>query len=147
MTPICRAAARLCLLHGWAPVAEAPLPDGRRADLWVLTPAGEFLVIEAKSGLRDFQTDRKWPEYRAWCDRLYFAVGLDFPEGVLPGDTGLIVADGPEAALVRQAPHHPLPPARRRSLLQRYALLSGRRLALAQDPEAAQALMGALRVE
>ena len=137
----------MCLAHGWSPLAEVPLPDGRRADLLALTPRCDLFIIEAKSGPRDFLSDFKWPEYRAWCDRLYFAVDLDFPQNLLPDDAGMIVTDGREAVMAREAPLHSLAPARRKSLLLRFALLAGRRLAAGQDPWGAEELRLALRVE
>lgn len=142
-----RAAARLCLRLGWAPAHEVPLPNGRRADILALRGDGGFVCIEVKSGLRDFQTDAKWPDYRAYADALYFAVDTDFPRDVLPGDVGLIVAWHGEAELVRPAPEHPLAGARRRSLLLRYAQLAALRLAALDDPAAAADLRTALRVE
>ena len=124
-----------------------PLPDGRRADILALTPRCDLFIIESKSGPRDFLSDGKWPEYRAWCDRLYFAVDLDFPQALLPDDVGLIVTDGREAALLREAPVHPMATARRKSLMLRFALLAGRRLAAEHDPWGADELRHALRVE
>lgn len=124
-----------------------PLPDGRRADILALTPRCDLFIIEAKSGPRDFLADTKWPEYRAWCDRLYFAVDLDFPRALLPDDVGLIAADGREATLLREAPLHAMAPARRKSLTLRFALLAGRRLAAENDPWGAEELRLALRIE
>jgi hypothetical protein len=144
---VCRAAARFCALRGWAPVTEVPLPNGRRADILALLPDGDFAVIEVKSCARDFLSDGKWPEYRDFCDRLYFAVDLDFPQGLLPEEVGLLVAEGREAALLREAPAHRLAGARRRALLQRYATLAAGRLAALQDPSGAAELRAALRVE
>jgi len=142
-----RAAARLCLAMGWAPVHEMTLPNGRRADIMALRPDGGFVCIEVKSGLRDFQADLKWPEYREFCDALFFAVDADFPDALIPDATGLIVVGERVAALVREAPSHPLAPARRRALLQRFAVLAAMRLAAAEDPAALVELRGALRVE
>jgi hypothetical protein len=142
-----RATARLCARLGWAPVHEVPLPNGRRADILALRADGGFACIEVKSGVRDFLVDDKWPEYRAFCDRLYFAVDADFPAGLLPASVGLIVAVGLEADLVREAPDHPLAPARRRSLLHRFATLAALRLAARDDPGWDAALRMALRVE
>jgi hypothetical protein len=142
-----RATARLCLLLGWAPVHEMTLPNGRRADIMALRPDGGFVCIEIKSGLRDFQVDQKWPEYREFCDALFFAVDEDFPATLIPEETGLIVVVEREAALVREAPAHPLAPARRRAVLQRFAVLAAMRLAVAEDPGALVELRGALRVE
>jgi hypothetical protein len=142
-----RAATRLCVLLGWAPVQEVPLPNGRRADILALRPDGGFVCIEVKSGARDFLTDRKWPEYREFCDALYFAVDAAFPLDLLPPDAGLIIAADPAAELIREAPSHPLTASRRRSLLQRFAMLAAARLVALEDPAAVSALRSALRVE
>ena len=142
-----RAAARLCVQMGWSPVHEMPLPNHRRADILALRPDGGFVCIEVKSGVRDFQTDGKWPEYRAYSDALFFAVDADFPVALLPPDTGLIVAWGGEAELVRFAPGHPLAPARRRALMQRFATVAAQRLAWLEDPEAMNGVRMALRSE
>ena len=142
-----RAAARLCVLLGWAPVHEVSLPNGRRADILALRPDGRFVCIEVKSGARDFLADQKWPEYRDYCDALYFAVDLDFPQELLPAEVGLIVAAGLAAELLREAPVHPLAASRRRSLLQRFATLAATRLTLLEDPGALTALRSALRAE
>ena len=142
-----RAAARLCVLLGWAPVHEVSLPNGRRADILALRPDGGFACIEVKSGARDFLADQKWPDYREFCDALYFAVDLDFPQDLLPAEVGLIVAADLCAELVREAPAHPLSASRRRSLLQRFALLAATRLVMLEDPGALAALRGALRAE
>src|SRR3712207_9094537 len=100
---VCRAATRFCALRGWVPVHEMPLPNGRRADILALLPDGGFAVVEVKSCARDFLSDAKWPEYRDYCDRLYFAVDLDFPRDLLPEDAGLLVADGGTEAADRKS--------------------------------------------
>lgn len=142
-----RAAARFCLIVGWAPLHEVPLPNGRRADILALRPDGGFVCIEVKSGPRDFLVDSKWPEYRDFSDALFFAVDTDFPQMMLPPETGLIVADGLEAAMLRDAPAHPLASAKRRSLTQRFAMLAASRLATAEDPAGRAAVLAALRSE
>jgi hypothetical protein len=142
-----RASARLCVQLGWAPVHEVPLPNGRRADILALRADGGFACIEIKSGLRDFLTDAKWPEYRDYSDELYFAVDGDFPLDLLPEDAGLIVAVEPGADILRAAPAHRLAASRRRSLLHRFALLAATRLAQRDDPEGIAMLLSALRVE
>ena len=144
---VCRAATRFCALRGWAPVHEMPLPNGRRADILALLPDCRFVVVEVKSGPRDFLTDAKWPEYRDYCDRLFFAVDLDFPQELLPEDTGLLVTDGTEATMLRDAPEHRLAPSRRRALLHRYAVVAAGRLAAVSDPAGQAELRAALRVE
>ncbi|MDJ0386722.1 MmcB family DNA repair protein [Roseomonas sp. E05] len=144
---VCRAASRLCGRLGWAPLLEVPLPSGRRLDILALQPDGGFTAIEVKSCARDFQSDNKWHEYRAWCDRLYFAVDLDFPQELLPEEAGLIVAEDGDAAMLRHPAEHRLPPARRKSLLLRYARLAAGRLHGMIDPAGALELRAALRVE
>lgn len=142
-----RVTARLCAQLGWVAIHEVPLPNGRRADLLALRPDGRFVCIEVKSGERDFVSDNKWHEYRDFCDALFFAVDSDFPLKILPNDTGLILADTQEAELLREAPWHLMPPARRRSLMQRFAMLAGLRLAALQDPQGVAAQRALLAVE
>lgn len=142
-----RATARLCLRLGWAPLHEVPLPNGRRADILALRPDGEFMCIEVKSGPRDFLTDQKWPEYRDFADALFFAVDADFPREMLPPETGLIVAAGLEADLLRNAPSHRIAGARRRALTHRFATMAAGRLAMMEDPAGSADLRAALRVE
>ena len=142
-----RAAVRLCLRLGWAPLHEVTLPNGRRADIVALRQDGGFVCIEVKSGPRDFLTDTKWPEYRAYADALYFAVDQDFPIDLLPPEPGLIVAAGLEADLLREAPPHRLPSARRQALLRQFAALAVWRLAALDDPASTAAVRSALRAE
>ena len=143
-----RSAALLCVRLGWSPVHEVLLPNHRRADILALRPDGGFGCIEVKSGLRDFLTDSKWPEYRDFSDALYFAVDSDFPAEVLPDACGLIIASSSvDAEIVREAPSLPLAPARRRALLQRFATLAALRLAAYEDPDGFASVRAALRVE
>jgi hypothetical protein len=144
---VTRSALRFCLARGWSPLLEMPLPDGRRADLMALRPDGGFALIEVKSCARDFLSDAKWPEYRAYCDELHFAVDQDFPTDLLPVDTGLLVCDGFEAVALRDAPAHPLAPARRRALLHRFASLAATRLASLADPSGRAERRAALRLD
>ena len=142
-----RATARLCLRLAWAPLHEVILPNGRRADILALRQDGRFACIEVKSSPRDFLTDSKWPDYRGYADALYFAVDADFPIAMLPAETGLIVAAGLEADLLRDAPAHPLAPARRSALLRQFAALAAGRLAAFEDPAGMADLKASLRVE
>lgn len=52
---------------------ELALSSGRRADLISVSAKGEIWIIEIKSSIEDFRVDRKWPDYRRHCDRLFFA--------------------------------------------------------------------------
>jgi len=126
---VTRGAARLLVGLGYAPLAEVTLPNGRRADLMALGPKGDILIVEVKSGVEDFRIDRKWPDYAPYCDAFYFAVAPQFPDGVLPEDPGLLVADGFGGAVVREAPVTPLAPARRKALTLAFARLAAMRQA------------------
>jgi hypothetical protein len=142
-----RAAMRYCLARAWSPLSEVPLPDGRRADILALRPDGGFVIIEVKSCARDYLCDAKWQDYRGFSDELHFAVDLDFPQALLPEDVGLIVSDGWEAAPIREAPAHPLAPARRKALIHRFATLAATRLAGLTDPLGLTERRAALRLD
>jgi hypothetical protein len=124
-------------LRGFRAIPELSLADGRRADLVAVDEAGNILIVEIKSSLEDFRSDLKWQDYRAWCDRLYFAVAPDFPVEVLPAETGLILADRYGGEVVREAPEHKLPGARRKAVMLRFARVAAGRLMTLADPEAA----------
>jgi len=132
---VCRGTRRALFQLGYRSLAEVPLPNGRRADLVALDGRGELAIVEVKSSLADWLADAKWPEYRAFCDALYFAVPVGFPEARLPEDCGLFRADAYGAVLLREAPRHPLAPARRKALTLRLALLGAQRLERVEDPE------------
>ena len=124
---VTRGAARLFVALGYAPLLEVGLPNGRRADIMALGPRGQIAVAEVKSGLEDFRTDRKWGEYLPYCDAFYFAVAPEFPREILPDEPGLIVADGFDGAVLRDAPAAPLAGARRKALTLAFARLAAAR--------------------
>ncbi len=129
-----RGACRFLRALGHSVVTELPLSTGHRADIVALARSGEIWIAEIKSSLADFQADGKWPEYRAHCDRLFFAVAADFPADVLPEDTGLIFADRFSAELIREAPEHKLPGGRRKAVTLRFARAAALRLQSVIDP-------------
>ncbi|MDF2620655.1 MAG: hypothetical protein K0S00_3314 [Xanthobacteraceae bacterium] len=131
-----RGALRYLGARGLVGVPEFALASGRRADIAAIDMRGEVWVIEIKSSVIDFRTDRKWTDYRFHCDRLFFAVGPDFPLDILPEDTGIMVADQFGAGLIREAPHHPMPGATRKALTLRLARTAAGRLMGLMDPEA-----------
>jgi hypothetical protein len=126
----------LRLLHalGFAAVAELPLASGRRADLVAVGAGAEIWIVEIKSCGADFRADRKWQEYRLYCDRLLFAVAPEFPASIVPADTGLVIADSYGGTLVREAALHPLAAARRKVMLVRFGRAAAARLAAMLDP-------------
>jgi len=122
------------LLHEMrhAVLPELPLANGRRADLISLSMKGEIWIIEIKSSIEDFRVDRKWPEYRLFCDRLFFATHNEVPLDIFPPDCGLIVSDGYSAHMLREAPEHKLVPARRKAITLDFSRTAARRLMLAE---------------
>jgi hypothetical protein len=135
---ICRGALRTLRMLGFAGTTELTLATGRRADIIAVNTAGEIWIVEIKSSVLDFRADEKWPEYRAYCDRLLFAVAPGFPVGILPEDTGLLIADRFGGEIVRAAPLTALPGARRKVMLISIARTACWRMQTALDPESTQ---------
>jgi hypothetical protein len=135
---IARGALRTLRALGFAGTTELVLPTGRRADITAINAAGEIWIIEIKSSIEDFRADAKWPEYRAYCDRLLFAVSPEFPRDVLPDDAGLILADRFGGEVVRAAPSTPLSAARRKAMLIAIARSACLRMHTALDPDSAK---------
>ncbi|MBN9022734.1 MAG: MmcB family DNA repair protein [Rhizobiales bacterium] len=123
-----RGVGRLLRSRGFAIVTELPLATGRRADVVGLGPSGELWIVEIKSSIEDFRVDRKWPDYRCSCDRLFFASHAGVPAEIFPGDAGLMIADAYGAELLREAPEHRLAAATRKAMLVRFAQAAAQRL-------------------
>ncbi len=130
-----RGTLRLLVSHDLFALPEVSLASGRRADLLAVSRAGEIWIIEIKSSKEDLRADCKWPDYRASCDRLFFATAPDVDDAQFPADAGLIVADAHGGAMIREAPLHPLPAATRKALLIRLARLGAARWTALADPE------------
>jgi hypothetical protein len=137
---LCRGVCRALDQLGYASLVEFALANGRRADVIALGRDGDVVIVEVKSSLADFRADRKWPDYWEFCDRLYFAVGAEFPRDVLPEECGLLVADGYGAAILRDPAPRPLAAARRKALTLRFAFAAASRLRRLTDPGAAEPL-------
>ncbi len=136
-----RGVGRLLRAQGFAIVTELPLATGRRADVVGLGPGGEFWIVEIKSSIDDFRVDRKWPDYRFSCDRLFFATHAEVPLEIFPSEAGLILADSYGAELMREAPEHRLQGATRKAMLVRFAQAAAHRLHGLIDPEAGGLLL------
>jgi len=131
---ICRGVVRVLAAHGLTAIAELPLPNGRRADVVGLGTDGMLWIVEIKSCLEDFRSDHKWPEYREFSDRLFFAVAPEFPREILPDDAGLIIADRYGGEILRPAPEIRLPAPKRKAMTLRLARASTSRLSVLLDP-------------
>lgn len=114
--------------HGYVSLSEFTLANHRRADVFALGPKGEMVIVEIKSSIADFRSDNKWPDYRDYCDRFYFAVGHAFPKELIPDTAGLIVADAFGGAILREPETHKLAAARRKAVTLRFARNATRRL-------------------
>ena len=131
---LCRGVRRLLWGRRYASITEFPLANGRRADIFGVTDGGQIAIVEVKSSIVDFRTDQKWPDYRAYCDTFYFAVGEDFPQELIPGHCGLIVADAFGAAVIRPSPVEKLVTPRRKTLIHSFGQLAAARLHRLEDP-------------
>ena len=120
---------------GRSVLLEMPLPDGRRADIFIVGRDDELTIVEVKSSVEDWRVDAKWPDYLDWCDLLYFAVPVEFPKELIPQDIGLIVADAYGGEILRHPTRRPVAAARRKSLLIDCARLASERLARLEDPD------------
>jgi hypothetical protein len=132
---IARGTARLLRSLGFSCVSELPLPSGRRADLVALNERGEIWIVEIKSSVEDLRADQKWQDYRAHCDRLFFAFTQDLPCDIFPENTGLIVADAYGAHMHCEAPEHRLPAPTRKLMTVRFAMAAAQRINRLIDPQ------------
>jgi hypothetical protein len=132
---IARGTARLLRSLGFSCISELPLPSGRRADLVALNARGDIWIVEIKSSLEDLRADHKWQDYRAHCDRLFFAFTQDLPCEIFPADTGLIVADAYGAHMHCEAPEHRLPAPTRKLMTVTFAMVAAQRINRLADPQ------------
>src|SRR5579871_3556664 len=132
---VARGTARLLRSLGYACVSELALPSGRRADLVALNERGEIWIVEIKSSVEDLRADHKWEDYRAHCDRLFFAFTQALPSEIFPDNCGLIVADAYGAHMLREAPEHRLPAPTRKLMTVRFAMAAALRINRLVDPQ------------
>jgi hypothetical protein len=132
---IARGTSRLLRSLGFSCISELPLPSGRRADLVALNERGEIWIVEIKSSVEDLRADHKWKDYRAHCDRLFFAFTQDLSCDLFPKDTGLIVADAYGAHLFCEAPEHRMPAPTRKLMTVRFAMAAAQRISRLIDPQ------------
>ena len=133
---LARGMARHLAGLGFVSLEEFPPIKGVRVDLLALGRKSEIWIIECKSSREDFMSDEKWRNYLPWCDQYFWAVPTNFPVDILPEQTGVFWADGYDAELMRDAPISTLSPARRKSIIHRFARRAARRLTVLRDPAA-----------
>lgn len=132
---VARGVTRLFFRADLFAICEAPLPNGRRADMLGIDAKGQLTIVEIKVSRADLLSDGKWQDYLDYCDFFYWAVPAGFALDPFDGDShgpdraGLIVADRYDAEIVREAPCRPLAAARRKAETLRFARRAARRLA------------------
>lgn len=129
-----RGVCRLLRAAGFATLTEFTLATGRRADVIALNDSGVIWIVEIKSSLEDFRSDGKWPEYRDFCDRLFFAIPPTMDAGIIPLEAGLIVADNWGADILRQPGETALHASRRKALTLAFGRAAAFRLHGLHDP-------------
>ena len=115
---------------GDATLSEFTLKTGRRVDLIALSRSQHITIVEVKSSLTDFSSDKKWQDYLDWADQFYFAVADNFPVERLADETrcGILITDGFDMHIMREAPLRKLPAQRRTHLIRRLAFAAMMRL-------------------
>jgi hypothetical protein len=129
-----RGVCRLLRAAGFATLTEFVLASGRRADVIAVNEAGAIWIVEIKSSLADFQCDGKWPEYRDYCDKLYFAIPQTMDQEIMPAEAGLIVADGWGADILRHPVELGLHASRRKAVILSFGRVAALRLHGLYDP-------------
>jgi hypothetical protein len=130
---VARGVSRLLIQEGFSPILEFSLANGRRLDVAALGPDGTVAGVEIKVATADLKGDMKWPDYLEFCELFYFAIPPDFPDELVPPDTGLIVADRYGGAIVRPSRNSILHASRRKAVTLRFAKVAAERLALALE--------------
>lgn len=141
---VARGIGRLFARNGIWCLAEVTLKNARRADLMGIDGKGLIVIVEIKVARGDLLGDSKWPDYLDYCDRFYWGVppGLDRTPlesaAYQPEASGVIVADGYDAEIIRHAPLTRLNAARRKAQVERLARLAMRRHTELIDPRCAE---------
>ncbi len=115
-------------------LAEFTLANNRRCDVLGIGPKGEIWIVEIKSSLEDFRVDQKWPDYKHYCDRFFFAKPAELDADIFPETEGLMVADAHGAEIIRPAALETLSGARRKALMLRLARTGADRVHALMDP-------------
>ncbi len=132
---LARGVCRFLRQAGFATLTEFTLRNRRRVDVIAIAEDGRIVVVEVKSSEADFRADTKWRDYLDFCDAFYFAVPEKFPRHLIPDSCGLLVADGFGAEMLREPEEGKVNPARRKSLITRFARTASLRLQALADPD------------
>jgi hypothetical protein len=130
---IARGVARHLASLGFTSLEEFVPKRVLRVDIMALNPKGELWIIECKSSRADFASDGKWENYLEWADRFFWTVDERFPIDIIPSEHGLFVGDAYDAEIIRDTPLSVLAPARRKTLIQKFATQAAKRLHRLRD--------------
>lgn len=92
----------------WAVHFEVGLCKGGRlrADILAMAMNGYMVVVEVKSSVADFRTDKKMEQYTRYCNQAYVACSAEvyakIKDKVLP-NFGIIVVDGVRCYVAKKA--------------------------------------------
>jgi hypothetical protein len=139
-----RGTRRLLRRLDYSTLTELPLLTGRRADIVALAMDATIIIVEIKSSVADFRADAKWREYRAHCDKFYFAIPESVPSTSCPRTPGSFWPM-PMAAIFcgkRRSIAWPQP----RAVLMRFAPAAAHRLHRLSDPGGWRRAAGVLQV-
>ncbi len=127
-----KAAAFYLFRYGFAVTYElGVMPWGsRRADIVANKVSGKIVILEVKSSLADFRTDKKWRSYLDYCDKFMFCTTEEVYEKIkdeLPKDVGVICLSPTTgwAYMAKKSPNLDLSEANRMSVLARLAYRNG----------------------
>lgn len=127
------AAARYFTKKLWAVHFEVGLKKGGglRADVMALNLGALLTMVECKSSVQDFRSDKKWQSYLQYCDKLYFA--MDDPtyqkvKDQIPKGVGImVVAENGWPRIMQSASYHDIDDEIRMDLILRMAYRSADR--------------------
>ena len=122
------AIARSYYEQGDGVLREFKLRVKRRVDLVTISDKGLITIVEIKSSVADFRSDKKWNEYIEWADQFYFGVAHNFPIDILPKEHGIITTDGFDIYKAQSSPVQKLNGSRRNTLVRKLAKASMRRI-------------------
>jgi len=119
----------------YSPLTEFKLISKRRVDVIGLNKSGKCIIVEIKSSVDDFRSDKTWREYIPFIDEFYFAVANGFPLELLPEDCGIMIADAYNAVTIRPSPIKKLNLSCRQTQIVRFARTAANRLHRIKDPK------------
>lgn len=127
-----KAAAFYLFRYGFAVTYElGVMPWGsRRADIVANKVSGKIVILEVKSSLADFRTDKKWRSYLDYCDKFMFCTTEDVYEKIkdeLPKEVGVVCLSPSTgwAYMAKKSPNLELTDENRMSVLARLAYRNG----------------------